>query len=245
MILTDTTAPAEVHGVHGAAGTSWWKCFVRGAELTGAWEAVEWARLPPGGLSGEHLHTRTEEVYIVLAGGGRIILDGRPSPVRAGDVVLTGLGVRHGLLNTGTEPLSWLVVEVLGPRTAAAFGRGPAGPAPATEVERDGAMTAAEVFHLQEPGEIDPRAVLTGPLRRIARRRLVPGQTEPVTANDREFTFFVIAGSGTATSGPASAALAPEVSVTLPLGETVTLTAGPNGLELFALELTVPDGAPA
>ena len=239
MILTDTTAPAAVHGVHGAAGESWWKCFVRGADLAGAWEAVEWARLPPGGLSGEHLHTRTEEVYILVAGSGEILLNGHRSPVRAGDVVLTGLGTRHGLLNTGAAPLSWLVVEVLGPATAAVFGRAPAG-----RPERDDAMTSAKVFHLQEPGEIDPRTVLTGPLRRIARRRLAPGRAEPVTANGREFTFFVVAGSGTATSGEASAPLAPEVSLTLPLGETVTMTAGPDGLELFALELLVPDGAP-
>jgi mannose-6-phosphate isomerase-like protein (cupin superfamily) len=236
MIVTDTSAPAEVHGVHGAAGTSWWKCFARGADVAGAWEAVEWASLPPGGLSGEHLHTRTEEVYILLAGTGQIILNGRRSPVRAGDVVLTGLGAQHGLLNTGTEPLNWLVVELLGPQTAAVFGRGPRSPS-----KRDGAMTTARVFHLQEPGEIDPRSTLTGPLRRITRRRLAPGQDEPVAADDREFTFFVIAGSGTATSAHARAELAAQVSLTLPLGDAVTLTAGPDGLELFALELLVPD----
>lgn len=238
MIVTDTSAPAEVHGVHGAAGVSWWKCFARGAELTGAWEAVEWARLPPGGLSGEHLHTRTEEVYLLLAGSGRIILDGRPSPVRAGDVVLTGLGTRHGLLNSGSEPLSWLVVEMLGPRTAAVFGH-----PPDDRSQEEGAMTAAQVFHLQEPGEIDPRPVLTGPLRRIARRRIAAGQADTLTADGREFTLFVLTGSGEATCGSAVAALAPEVSLTLPLGETVSLTAGPDGLELFALELLVPEVA--
>jgi mannose-6-phosphate isomerase-like protein (cupin superfamily) len=244
MIVSDTTGPAEVHGVHGAAGTSWWKCFVRGSELAGAWEAVEWARLPPGGLSGEHLHTRTEEAYLLLAGRGRIILDGRRSPVAAGDVVLTGLGVRHGLLNTGSGPLSWLVVELLGPAAAAAFGRGPAGQ-PAGKPERDEAMTAAQVFHLQEPGEIDPRTVLTGPLRRIARRRFAAGQATTVTADGREFTFFVVGGSGTATSGPATAPLAPEVSLTLPLGGAVRITAGAGGLELLELELLVPDRDPA
>ncbi|MEK8104586.1 cupin domain-containing protein [Micromonospora sp. M12] len=105
--------------------------------MTGGWEAVEWARLPPGGLSGEHLHTRTEEVYILLTGGGHIILNGRSTPVRAGDVVLTGIGTRHGLLNTGPAPLSWLVVELLGPDTAAVFGRGAAGRTAAARSERN------------------------------------------------------------------------------------------------------------
>ncbi|MET8090842.1 cupin domain-containing protein [Micromonospora sp. NPDC005220] len=245
MIIADATAPTEVHGVHGAEGTSWWKCFVRGAELAGGWEAVEWARLPPGGLSGEHLHTRTEEVYILLTGSGQILLNGRSTPVRAGDVVLTGIGTRHGLLNTGPATLSWLVVEVLGPDTAAVFGRPMAGGASAGRSERNAAMPAAQVFHLQEPGEIDPREVLTGPLRRIARQRLAPAQADTVVADGSEFTLFVIAGSGTIASGPASAPLGPEVSVTLPLGSTATVTAGPDGLELFSLELLVPDGAAA
>ncbi|MDG4810777.1 cupin domain-containing protein [Micromonospora sp. WMMD1120] len=245
MIVADTSAPAEVHGVHGADGTSWWKCFVRGAELAGAWEAVEWARLPPGGLSGEHLHTRTEEVYILLAGTGEIILDGRPTAVRAGDVVLTGIGTRHGLLNTGPDRLSWLVVELLGPDTAAVFGRGPAGRVPAAPSGRNATMPAAQVLHLQEPGEIDPTGVLTGPLKRIARQRLAAHQQDTVRAAGREFTLFVVAGSGAITSGQASAALGPEVSVTLPLGSAATLTAGADGLDLFVLELLVPDGAPA
>ncbi|MBM2623644.1 cupin domain-containing protein [Actinoplanes sp. LDG1-06] len=238
MIVADAAAPAEVHDVHGAAGVSWWKCFARGSELAGAWEAVEWARLPPGGLSGEHLHTRTEEVYIVLTGHGEIILNGRHTRVGPGDVVLTGLGTRHGLLNTGPEPLSWLVVELLGPATAAVFGRGPA------RAERNEAMSAARVFHLGEPGEIDPRSVLTGPLQRIARQRLAPGQSDTVGAEGRELTYFVIDGSGRATSGTASAALAPEVSLTLPLGTGATLTAGPDGLELYVLELLVTGGEP-
>jgi uncharacterized cupin superfamily protein len=82
---------------------------------------VEWARIPVGGVSGEHTHTRTEEVYVILSGTGEILLDGTPYAVGPGSVVLTGLGTTHGLRNTGDTPLSWLVAELHAPQTSAAF----------------------------------------------------------------------------------------------------------------------------
>lgn len=124
LIVGDLRSPSIVHGVHGTSGTSRWKCFVRGSELVGDWEAVEWAELPPGGISGEHVHTRTEEVYFILAGRGVIMLDGRGTDVSAGDVILTGLGTRHGLRNVGDVNLSWLVIEISSPATAAAYSSG-------------------------------------------------------------------------------------------------------------------------
>ncbi|MCG8915756.1 cupin domain-containing protein [Actinokineospora sp. PR83] len=120
-VVADVVDPSTVHGVHGADGVSWWKCLARRNDLFGSWEAVEWAALPPGGLSGEHVHTRTEELYFILTGSGVMLLDGREHPVRAGDLVVNGLGTRHGLLNTGAERLTWLVIEVVGPLTATVY----------------------------------------------------------------------------------------------------------------------------
>ncbi len=118
VIIADLEDPSVVHGVHGTAGLSRWKCLARRAGLSGAWEAIEWAWLPPGGVSGEHVHTRTEEVYFILSGRGEMLLDGTPRPVGPGDLVLTGLGTRHGLRNVGDEGLGWLVIELLSPATA-------------------------------------------------------------------------------------------------------------------------------
>jgi mannose-6-phosphate isomerase-like protein (cupin superfamily) len=112
MTVADVSDPGVVHGVHGTSGESWWKCLARRPGLTGPWEAVEWASLPPGGVSGEHLHTRTEEIYFILRGSGEILLNGRSRPASAGDVILTRLGDRHGLVNSADGPLDWLVVEL-------------------------------------------------------------------------------------------------------------------------------------
>ncbi|GAA3849637.1 cupin domain-containing protein [Saccharothrix violaceirubra] len=119
LIVADTASAADVYDVHGASGRSAWKCFARRTWLHGDWEAVEWARIPPGGMSGEHVHTRTEEVYLILSGRGQILLDGVATEVGPGDVVLTGLGTRHGLRASADEGVTWLVIEILGPTTAA------------------------------------------------------------------------------------------------------------------------------
>ena len=118
-VIADLEEPAVVHGVHGTEGVSRWKCFARRDDMFGPWEAVEWAWLPPGGLSGEHLHSRTEELYFILSGTGIMLIDGQEHPVAAGSLILTGLGTRHGLRNVGADELSWLVIEVLGPPMAA------------------------------------------------------------------------------------------------------------------------------
>lgn len=121
LVIGDLDDPSVVHNVHGARGESQWKCLARKPGLSGLWEAVEWACIPVGGISGEHTHTRTEEVYLILSGHGEILLDGQAHPVGPGQVVLTGLGTTHGLLNTGDTPLSWLVIELDTTATAAAL----------------------------------------------------------------------------------------------------------------------------
>lgn len=145
IVAADLSEPSKVYGVHGSEGLSLWKCLARRAGLFGSWEAVEWAWIPAGGVSGEHVHTRTEEIYFILSGHGQITLDGQSHQVRAGDLILTSVGTRHGLENTGTEGLGWLVIEVASPATAMAL-------APAHRVtakEQTGARD--EQFNCRQP----------------------------------------------------------------------------------------------
>ncbi|RBQ20653.1 hypothetical protein DP939_06070 [Spongiactinospora rosea] len=115
VLIANIDKPSAVYGVHGADGASEWKCFARRDNLFGSWEAIEWAALPPRGISGAHIHTRTEELYFIISGTGVMLLDGHEHPVKGGDLILNGLGTRHGLRNVGDDRLEWLVIEVLGP----------------------------------------------------------------------------------------------------------------------------------
>lgn len=228
VVVATVHDPADVHGVHAAEGHSRWTCLARRAGLHGGWEAVEWAWLPPGGVSGEHLHSRTEEVYFIADGRGEVTLDGAPRPVRAGSAVLTGAGHRHALRNTGDRPLSWLVVEL--------------------PVEKGPFMsrtaTTTVITDLRRTGPVDASTVLTGPLRTVEVTRLPPGAAAGLNADGVEHTVFVTDGDGTARTGTTTVPLAPGTALTLPLGTTAHLTAGDHGLECFHAVLAVPRGAP-
>jgi mannose-6-phosphate isomerase-like protein (cupin superfamily) len=237
VIIGDLAEPSVVHGVHGTTGLSQWKCLARRAGLFGSWEAVEWAWIPPGGISGEHVHTRTEEIYFILSGRGEMTLDGRPHTVGPGHLILTGLGTRHGLRNIGDEGLGWLVIELSSPATAAAL-RG----VPSTQPERGARDVNAEIFNLRQRGEVDPRSIFTGPLRSIRLVKLEPGQRSALAAKGVEHTLFTLGGSGEFTSGEEGVPLKYGVSVTLPLGTATVITAGAEGLEYFLASLDVPEG---
>jgi mannose-6-phosphate isomerase-like protein (cupin superfamily) len=243
LIVGDLADPSVVYGVHGTTGLSKWKCLARRCGLFGTWEAVEWAWLPPGGVSGEHVHTRTEEIYFIISGRGEMMINGRPHLVGPGHLILTGLGTRHGLRNIGDDGLGWLVIELLSPATAAVL-RGLAS-APTLSPRnpiKELAMNAV-VVDLRQVREVDPRSVFTGPLQAIKLITLPAGQHAALSAADQEHTLFVLAGAGHIVSGHTSVPLSYGVSVTLPLGSEVVVHADAGGLEYFIASLAVPQSA--
>ena len=66
------------------------------------------ARLPVGASTQEHYHVRTEEIYYITHGTGRIRIDGETRDVKPGDAIAILPGCRHKLWNTGKEPLRLL-----------------------------------------------------------------------------------------------------------------------------------------
>ncbi len=66
------------------------------------------ARIPAGGSTQEHYHARTEEIYFITAGQGRMRIEGELADVKAGDAIAIPPGKRHKLWNTGPETLKLL-----------------------------------------------------------------------------------------------------------------------------------------
>jgi mannose-6-phosphate isomerase-like protein (cupin superfamily) len=66
------------------------------------------ARLPMGSSTEEHYHARTEEIYFITHGQGRIRIEGELANVQAGDAIAIPAGKKHKLWNTGNEPLRLL-----------------------------------------------------------------------------------------------------------------------------------------
>lgn len=66
------------------------------------------ARLPAGGSTQEHYHVKTEEIYYLTHGAGRVRIEGEIREVKAGDAVAISPGQKHKLWNTGRETLRLL-----------------------------------------------------------------------------------------------------------------------------------------
>ncbi|HRI16552.1 MAG TPA: cupin domain-containing protein [Verrucomicrobiota bacterium] len=66
------------------------------------------ARLAPGQATTEHYHAKTEEVYFLTHGSGRMRIESEVREVRAGDAIAIPPGKKHKLWNTGSETLRLL-----------------------------------------------------------------------------------------------------------------------------------------
>lgn len=66
------------------------------------------ARLPVGGSTQEHYHAKTEEVYFITSGTGRMRIGEESSEVGVGDAIAIPPGKKHKLWNTGDVPLTLL-----------------------------------------------------------------------------------------------------------------------------------------
>jgi mannose-6-phosphate isomerase-like protein (cupin superfamily) len=66
------------------------------------------ARLPIGGSTQEHYHLKTEEIYFITHGRGRMRIESETCEVVAGDAIAIPPGKKHKLWNTGSEQLRLL-----------------------------------------------------------------------------------------------------------------------------------------
>lgn len=66
------------------------------------------ARLAPGQATTEHYHIKTEEIYFLTHGAGRMRIESEVREVRAGDAIAIPPGKKHKLWNTGSETLRLL-----------------------------------------------------------------------------------------------------------------------------------------
>ena len=63
------------------------------------------ATIPVGGATTEHYHRTSEELYLITAGQGRLVMDGEEQILGVGDCALIPPGARHKVFNIGSIPL--------------------------------------------------------------------------------------------------------------------------------------------
>lgn len=66
------------------------------------------ARLPVGGATDPHYHPKTEEIYYILSGTGKMQIAADVTEVGPGDAIAIPPGAPHQITNTGDETLVFL-----------------------------------------------------------------------------------------------------------------------------------------
>ena len=66
------------------------------------------ASIPAGSATQEHYHRKTEEIYFITEGEGRMRIEGEERPVRIGDAIAIPPGQKHKIWNTGSTVLKLL-----------------------------------------------------------------------------------------------------------------------------------------
>lgn len=73
--------------------------------------AITWVEVAPG--HGQALHSHApEQVYVIVAGRGRMRVGEEVAEVRAGELVFIPSNVTHGIENTGSESLVYISASV-------------------------------------------------------------------------------------------------------------------------------------
>lgn len=79
--------------------------YFREVLATGEHSQIVVMCIPIGGEIGEEVHEGVDQVLTFIDGYGEAILDGVPSPVEPGRLVLVPAGTRHNFVNTGQTSL--------------------------------------------------------------------------------------------------------------------------------------------
>ena len=225
IIIFSADAPVEIHGGDGGSGPLFWKRLVGGVDLDGDWESFEYARLPPGGVIGEHIHDRTEEIYYVTQGRARMFLDDALTEVGPGDLILTPIGGKHRATNTGDEDWEFIVAEVLPPEILK----------PETKGSARKHMSAR--VRLQPNQSIEPSAHFNGPWQSIALQRVRTGERANLSGASMEHALYVVAGNGVASTRDRSIPLKRGGGLAVPRGGQVTVEATGPDLELLLVSV--------
>ncbi len=65
----------------------------------------------PGEKSQRHYHAKMEEIYYILNGHGKIIIDGKSYSVMPGHAIFLPVGARHQIFNTGKSDLIFVCAD--------------------------------------------------------------------------------------------------------------------------------------
>jgi mannose-6-phosphate isomerase-like protein (cupin superfamily) len=91
----------------------WKRILYRKEELQpGTVQMVNWARLPAGKSFSAHYHEDMQEIFIIIRGTARIVVDRQSAELRPGDSIRIDAREIHRMWNDGTEDVEYVVLGI-------------------------------------------------------------------------------------------------------------------------------------
>ena len=89
------------------------KVMLRNRDLiAGNVQMINWSTLLPGKTFRRHLHDNMEEVFIIVKGRARIMVDDEEAEISDGDVVVIPVGSVHTMENLGQDNVDFISLGI-------------------------------------------------------------------------------------------------------------------------------------
>jgi len=80
--------------------------------LTGQLQMINWAKLLPNKTFVSHYHQDMQEIFIILSGQAKFIIDEEEKTVKRGDVIIVPIKKLHSMKNKTNKEIEYIVMGI-------------------------------------------------------------------------------------------------------------------------------------